>query len=110
MPDGASVNSHCCDGGAYVVIHVRRSVAAPCWRILAIVPPDGAAANLVRETSSGIVVAPDDVDGMRAALVDLHGRFANGGLASVELAKRDEDRLSRRARVEELAALVQEIA
>ena len=78
--------------------------------ILAVVPPDGAAAQLIRETGSGVVVGPDDVDGIRAALVELHSRFANGGLPSVELAKRDEDRLSRRARVEEMAALVEEIA
>ena len=78
--------------------------------ILAVVPTDGAAAELVRETGSGIVVAPDDVEGIKDALVELHTRFANGGLPSVELAKRDEDRLSRRARVEEMAALVEEIA
>jgi glycosyltransferase involved in cell wall biosynthesis len=77
--------------------------------ILAVVPTDGAAAELIRETGSGVVVGPDDVDGIRAALVELHSRFANGGLPSVELAKRDEDRLSRRARVEEMAALVEEI-
>jgi glycosyltransferase involved in cell wall biosynthesis len=74
--------------------------------ILAVVPPDGAAADLVRETGSGVVVAPDDVDGIRAALVELHSRFANGGLPSVELATRDEERLSRRARVEEMAVLI----
>jgi glycosyltransferase involved in cell wall biosynthesis len=77
--------------------------------ILAVVPPDGAAADLVRETGSGVVVAPDDVDGIRAALVELHARFANGGLPSVELATRDEERLSRRARVEEMAALIEEL-
>ncbi len=77
--------------------------------ILAVVPPDGAAAELVRETGSGVVVAPDDVDGIRAALVDMHSRFSNGGLASVELAKGDTERLSRRARVEEMAALVAEL-
>ena len=74
--------------------------------ILAVVPPDGAAADLVRETGSGVVVAPDDVDGIRAALVELHARFANDGLPSIELATRDEERLSRRARVEEMAALI----
>ena len=77
--------------------------------ILAVVPPDGAAADLVRETGSGVVVAPDDVDGIRAALVELHARFANGGLPSVELATRDEERLSRRARVEEMAALIRAV-
>jgi glycosyltransferase involved in cell wall biosynthesis len=78
--------------------------------ILAVVPPDGAAAALIRETGAGVVVAPDDLDGMRDALVALHSRFANGGLPSVELERRDEERLSRRARVEEMAALVEEIA
>ena len=78
--------------------------------ILAVVPPDGAAAALIRETGSGVVVAPDDVDGITAALVELHSRFANGGLPSVGLAERDEARLSRRARVEEMAALLEEIA
>jgi glycosyltransferase involved in cell wall biosynthesis len=77
--------------------------------ILAVVPPDGAAAELVRQTSSGVVVAPDDVDGIRRALVELHSRFANGGLPSVELAKRDEQRLSRQARVEEMAELLRAV-
>ena len=77
--------------------------------ILAVVPPDGAAAELIRETGSGVVVAPDDVDGIRSALVELHSRFTNGGLPSVELATRDERRLSRQARVEEMAALIGEL-
>ncbi|GIU93792.1 MAG: hypothetical protein KatS3mg012_0249 [Gaiellaceae bacterium] len=78
--------------------------------ILAVVPPDGAAAALVRETSAGIVVAPDDVEGIRAALEELHGRFLDGGLADVELTEEERERLSRRARVEELAELLREIA
>jgi glycosyltransferase involved in cell wall biosynthesis len=77
--------------------------------ILAVVPPDGAAAALVRETGAGIVVAPDDVDGIRAALEELHARFLDGGLEAVELSDEDRDRLSRRARVEELAELLREI-
>ena len=77
--------------------------------ILAVVPPEGAAAELVRETGSGVVVAPDDVDGIRAALVAMHSQFANGGLPGVELSTRDEERLSRRARIEEMAALVEEV-
>jgi hypothetical protein len=56
-----------------------------------------------------VVVAPDDLDGIREALVAMHARHVNGGLPSVELAKRDEGRLSRRARVEEMAALVEEL-
>src|SRR2546421_6130520 len=42
--------------------------------ILALVPPDGAAAQLIRETGAGVVVAPEDIDGIAAALRDLHER------------------------------------
>ena len=78
--------------------------------ILAAVPPDGAAAALIRETGAGVVAAPDDVDGIRAALEGLHARFRDGGLPDVELAPEDEERLSRRARVEEIADLVRSLA
>jgi glycosyltransferase involved in cell wall biosynthesis len=78
--------------------------------ILAVVPPDGAAADLIRETHAGMVVAPDDVDGIRVALEVLHARFLDGDLAGVELSESARDRLSRRARVEEMAALLQAIA
>ena len=36
--------------------------------ILALVPPDGAAAELIREAGAGVVVAPEDVEGIAAAL------------------------------------------
>jgi glycosyltransferase involved in cell wall biosynthesis len=77
--------------------------------ILAVVPPDGAAAGLIRETDAGVVVAPDDVEGVAAALRDLHARFADGGLPSVELPEDVRDRLSRKARVEETAELLREL-
>ncbi len=102
VPDAGGRGKGVLSGKVYEYIAAGRP-------ILAVVPPDGAAAALVRETGAGVVVAPDDIEGIRAALVDLQARFANGGLDSVELRKRDEDRLSRRARVEELAALVEEI-
>jgi glycosyltransferase involved in cell wall biosynthesis len=103
VPDAGGRGKGVLSGKVYEYIAAGRP-------ILAVVPTDGAAAELVRETGSGIVVAPDDVGGIREALVELHARFANGGLPFVELATRDEERLSRRARVEEMAALVQEIA
>jgi glycosyltransferase involved in cell wall biosynthesis len=77
--------------------------------ILAVVPPDGAAAELVRETGAGVVVAPDDVAAIRAALEDLHTRFVKGGLPAVELDDETRARLSREARVEELAGLLRAI-
>ncbi len=77
--------------------------------ILAVVPPDGAAAELIRETGAGIVVAPDDVDGIRAALAELHERYRTTGLTQVEIPAETRHRLSRRARAEELAALLGEL-
>jgi glycosyltransferase involved in cell wall biosynthesis len=74
--------------------------------ILAVVPSDGAAAALLRETGAGIVVAPDDVRGMREALEQLERRFRSGRLNGTPLAPADRERLSRRARVEELAELL----
>ncbi|MBA2642257.1 MAG: glycosyltransferase [Actinobacteria bacterium] len=78
--------------------------------ILAVVPPDGAAARLIRDTGAGVVVAPDDVAGIREALETLHARFRDGGLPSVELSESVRRHLSRQARVEETADLLREIA
>ena len=61
--------------------------------ILAIVPPDGAAARLVHDTGVGVVVAPEDVDGIREALVDLHTRWRDGGLDAAPLAPEWRERL-----------------
>jgi glycosyltransferase involved in cell wall biosynthesis len=77
--------------------------------ILAAVPPGGAAARLIDEIGAGVVAPADDVDALRGALVELHARRKRGELA-VTLAPEVRDRLSRRARVAELAALVREVA
>ncbi len=77
--------------------------------ILAAVPPDGAAASLIRETGAGVVVAPDDVAGIQSALESMHERFRDGGLPPVELGEDVRRRLSREARVEEMAGLLREL-
>ena len=43
--------------------------------ILAAVPPDGAAAELIRETGAGVIAPPDDVEALKHALGELHERF-----------------------------------
>src|SRR5204862_3560109 len=48
--------------------------------ILAVVPPDGAAAKLIRDTGAGVVVAPDDVDGMERELRALRDAWQAGAL------------------------------
>jgi glycosyltransferase involved in cell wall biosynthesis len=77
--------------------------------ILAVVPPDGAAAELIRDTGAGVVVAPDDVDGIRDALVALEGDWRAGKLNGAPLADEVRARLSRRARAEELADLARSL-
>jgi glycosyltransferase involved in cell wall biosynthesis len=78
--------------------------------ILAAVPPDGAAAELVRETNAGIVAAPDDVEALAAALRTLHDAWAAGTLDGARLSAADRERLGRGARVEELAELLRSVA
>ena len=78
--------------------------------ILALVPPDGAAAELIRNANAGVVVAPDDVDGIAAALRELHGRWRSGRLEEAPLAPEWKARVSRRARVQELADLLERLA
>lgn len=78
--------------------------------ILAVVPPDGAAADLIRATGAGVVVAPDDVAGMAVALRDLHGRWQAGTLDAPPLSQEWRDRVSRRTRVEEFAEVLRSLA
>jgi glycosyltransferase involved in cell wall biosynthesis len=78
--------------------------------ILAAVPPDGAAAALIRDAGAGVVAAPDDVAALREALADLHGRWRDGKLAGTPLSPEWRTKLSRNARVEELAELLGSLA
>jgi glycosyltransferase involved in cell wall biosynthesis len=78
--------------------------------ILAVVPPDGAAARLIRETGAGIVVAPDDVAGMRAALEGLYARWRAGALKGTPLSPEWRQALARETRVGELADFLRSIA
>src|SRR5882762_8301738 len=74
--------------------------------VLAVVPEDGAAAELIRETGAGVVAGPDDVPAIRAALVSLHAQWRDGRLDGTPLSPEWRDKLSRAARVEELAELL----
>src|SRR5207244_5681945 len=76
--------------------------------ILAAVPPDGAAAELLRETGAAVVAPPDDVAAIRAALEELHSRWAAGSLDGAPLSESWRERLSRASRVEELAEVLRE--
>ncbi len=78
--------------------------------ILAAVPPDGAAAELIQETGAGVVAPPDDVPALREALQGLHDSWRKGGLDGRPLSEEDRERLGRAARVEELAELLRSLA
>jgi len=77
--------------------------------ILAIVPADGAAAQLIRDTGAGVVVASDDVEGIRTALVELHGKWRDGALDGPPLSPEWREKLSRGRRVEQLADLLRSL-
>ena len=71
--------------------------------ILAAVPPDGAAAELIRETERQGDRAAGRRRGAEAGAHELHDRFANGGLPATQIPEETRYRLSR-ARAEELAS------
>ena len=78
--------------------------------ILAVVPPDGAAADLLRDTGVGVIVAPDDIDGIARELEAMRDRWRAGTLEQVQLSDEWKQKLSRRARVQDLADLLNRIA
>ena len=77
--------------------------------ILALVPPDGAAAQLIRDTGAGVVAPPEDVVAIRDALLDLHARWRAGKLEGTPLSAEWREKLSRASRVEELADLLRSL-
>jgi len=75
--------------------------------ILASVPPEGAAADLIRKTGSGVVAPPDDPPAIREALEGLYARWQAGTLSGPTLDEESRRRISRETRVGELADLLQ---
>src|SRR5439155_17035443 len=78
--------------------------------VLAVVPEDGAAAQLIRDTGAGVVAGPEDVPAIRDALVALHTQWREGKLSGTPLSPEWRDKLSRASRVEELADLLESLA
>jgi glycosyltransferase involved in cell wall biosynthesis len=77
--------------------------------ILAAVPPDGAAAALLRELGVGVVAPPDDVDALKDALAGLVAQWREGTLDGTRLSADDRHRVSRAARMEELADVLRAV-
>jgi glycosyltransferase involved in cell wall biosynthesis len=74
--------------------------------ILASVPLDGAAAELVESAQAGLVVPPDDIAAIADALGELHERWRADTLGRGGLSPEWRERLIRKARTRELAALL----
>jgi glycosyltransferase involved in cell wall biosynthesis len=77
--------------------------------VLAAVPPNGAAAALVRAAGAGEVVDADDAAAQSRALEGLVDRRDSAGLPDVALPDDLRERLSRRARAAELADVLHEV-
>jgi glycosyltransferase involved in cell wall biosynthesis len=77
--------------------------------ILALVPPEGAAAQLIRDTGAGVVAPPDDVAAIRGALLEVHARWRDGKLEGTPLSTEWREKLSRASRVEELADVLRSL-
>ena len=90
-------------GKVYEYLAARRPV-------LAAVPPNGAAADLVRSAGAGQVVDSDDAGAQSRALEALVDRRGNGGLADISLPDDLRERMTRRARSAELAEVLRGVA
>jgi hypothetical protein len=51
--------------------------------ILAVVPSDGVAADLIRQTDSGVIVSSDKVDDIKDKIIDLYHRHKSGQLGDL---------------------------
>jgi glycosyltransferase involved in cell wall biosynthesis len=78
--------------------------------ILASVPPNGVAANLLRGVGAGEVAGPEDAGEIAAALEQMVDRWLDrGGLADVDYPEAVRERLSRRSRARDLAGILREV-
>jgi glycosyltransferase involved in cell wall biosynthesis len=77
--------------------------------IVALVPPEGDAATLLRDTGSAWIADPDDEDAIRAALGEAVAAWEGDALGERRLTPEWRERLDRRTRARELAELLREV-
>jgi glycosyltransferase involved in cell wall biosynthesis len=99
LPDVGERNKDVPSAKLYEYLAARRP-------ILALVPPDGTAAQIVRATGMGIVVRPDDAAAIRAALDELVRQWRANPRVGPELSDEWKERLSRAARARDLYAVL----
>ncbi len=103
IPDAGGRGDSVLSGKVFEYVASRRPV-------LAAVPPNGAAANLIRGIGAGRVVDGGDADGISTELEALVDEWLAGGSPDVELSDDLRDRLSRRSRSRELARVLDGVA
>jgi glycosyltransferase involved in cell wall biosynthesis len=77
--------------------------------ILAAVPPNGTAAELIREANAGTIVAPDDLAALREAIDGFLQRWRQRGLPDLDPSPAFRQQISRIERVRQLADLLQQL-
>ncbi len=77
--------------------------------ILALVPPEGDAASLLRNTGSAWIADPDDADAIAAAIRESVAAWEGARLDERRLTPEWRERLDRRTRAAELAELLQSV-
>ena len=77
--------------------------------ILALVPPEGDAATLLRDTGSAWIADPDDEDAILAALGQAADAWLADSLHQRSLSVEWRERLDRRTRARELAELLRDV-
>ena len=77
--------------------------------ILALVPPEGDAATLLRDTGSAWIADPDDEDAILAALGQAADAWEADRLRQRRLSVEWRERLDRRTRARELAELLRDV-
>jgi len=78
--------------------------------VLALVPPEGIAADLLRSTGFARIADPDDVPGIRAQIEDLVEAWKGGELGDRPLPADVRERLDRRTRASEMADVLRSVA
>jgi glycosyltransferase involved in cell wall biosynthesis len=103
IPYSAGRGTDVASGKIYEYLAARRP-------ILAAVPPEGAAAELVRRAGAGLVAPPDDPEMIGSVLGELVERWREGKLYDVELPPGLVRSIDRKERMREIAGLIERIA
>ena len=78
--------------------------------VLALVPPEGAAAAILRETELAWIADPDDLEAIEETLEQVYDAWRDGSLGAERILPHDlRERLDRRARAAELGSLMEEV-